>query len=567
MIKNLKKNIIRQIFNYINFIDMLKIIKKNKRLKDINNIDIKTFELVKFIIDYYKNHKISFFFISQDNDLLFKELEKYIHLQEKNKITNENINESKNMFNILNNINNLNNLNINNNQSNIPIPPPLNNNLTFTTNSDNKINNEEKNIIKKLDINQLISDFFNKPLYIIRNIILLTQLSLLKPDNYSILFNHLLFSTKNSIPITTILIPSNFPSYIFLGNNKGELIIINLYNKYNSNKYIYPLHKSVITKIIEVKSINEDKENKIIIASCSRDKTIKLLTFKILNKKSEIITEKNLNLLTTLKEDKPIHTIVEINNYSLASGTNEILIWNLLDYGKYYALDKHYGTVFSLYYNDTDYLYVGSAKLKIMSTKRNKLKGIVYNNEKIPTFENKGSFAIKDIIKINSKIIVLEDNNLIIYNLESKDNKKKSIIQFDYFLNKLKNLNIDDLLLIAGKNNNLILFDFEKKIIKSIIKLSPTDNIINDISIDENNNNLYYCSNKGNFVYIENFFNYLRLVEKKNIFWENYGYYVDELDDNDIKINDRTIIINIDIKLKTDEFENITDEENIVNNF
>ena len=58
MIKNLKKNIIRQIFNYINFIDMLKIIKKNKRLKNINNIDIKTFELVKFIIDFYKNQKI-----------------------------------------------------------------------------------------------------------------------------------------------------------------------------------------------------------------------------------------------------------------------------------------------------------------------------------------------------------------------------------------------------------------------------------------------------------------------------------------------------------------------------
>ena len=81
---------------------------------------------------------------------------------------------------------------------------------------------------------------------------------------------------------------------------------------------------------------------------------------------------------------------------------------------------------------------------------------------------------------------MLEDNNLIIYNLENIDNKKKSIIQFDYFLNKLKNLNIDNLLLIAGKNNNLILFDFEKKIIKSIIKLSPIDNIINDISFNEN---------------------------------------------------------------------------------
>ena len=78
---------------------------------------------------------------------------------------------------------------------------------------------------------------------------------------------------------------------------------------------------------------------------------------------------------------------------------------------------------------------------------------------------------------------------------------------------------------------------------------------------------MYYCSNKGNFVYIENFFNYLRLVEKKNIFWENYGYYIDELDDNNIKINDRAIIINIDIKLKTDEYENIKDEENIINNF
>ena len=566
MIKNLKKNIIRQIFNYINFIDMLKIIKKNKRLKNINNIDIKTFELVKFIIDYYKNQKISYFFISQDNDLLFKELEKYIHLQQQNETLNEKINESKNMINIFNNINNLNNINTNNTQNNIPIPPPLINNITFTSKSDNK-NNDDDKIIKKFDINQLISDYFNKPLYIIRNIILLTQLSLLKPDNYSILFNHLLFTTKNSIPITTILIPNNFSQYIFLGNNKGELIIINLYNKYNNNKFIYPLHKSVITKIIELNSINEDKENKIIIASCSRDKTIKLFLFKIINKKNEIITEKNINLLTTLKADKPIHTIAEINNYSLASGTNEILIWNLLDYGKYYVLDKHYGTVYSLFYNDADYLYVGSAKLKIMSTKRNKLKGIVYNNEKIPTFENKGSFAIKDIIKINSKIIVLEDNNLIIYNLENIDNKKKSIIQFDYFLYKLKNLNIDNLLLIAGKNNNLILFDFEKKFIKSIIKLSPIDNIINDISYNENSNSLYYCSNKGNFVYIENFFNYLRLVEKKNIFWENYGYYIDELDENNIKINDRAIIINIDIKLKTDEYENITDEENIANNF
>ena len=47
----------------------------------------------------------------------------------------------------------------------------------------------------------------------------------------------------------------------------------------------------------------------------------------------------------------------------------------------------------------------------------------------------------------------------------------------------------------------------------------------------------------------------------------NYGYYIDELDENNIKINDRAIIINIDIKLKTDEYENITDEENIANNF
>ena len=273
---------------------------------------------------------------------------------------------------------------------------------------------------KKLIIEKLKEEY-NKNETEIRNIIFLTQLSLLKMENYIPLQSNLIYNSESNEIIKSILIPNKNSKIVILGNSKGEIILIN--TNYIQNKELLKLntfkikiHNNHITKIIKINCLS--KENIIAIASSSLDKTIKLFTLTLNNN----LSEKSLSLITTLT--KPVHTICEINNFSLASGTNEIIIWNLLDFRKNYTLEKHYGTVYCIYnINQGNDIIIGSAQMKILSTKFNQLKGMIYHNIDVPTYGKKEVFAIRDICKIdNGNIIICEDSHLTVYDLSNINN-------------------------------------------------------------------------------------------------------------------------------------------------
>ena len=74
MFTKINKSILRDIFSFIDYRRVLLLSKGNKKLSDINNITIKTLQIVKGVIDYYKNLlKVSVCKIDSDNEKIINE--------------------------------------------------------------------------------------------------------------------------------------------------------------------------------------------------------------------------------------------------------------------------------------------------------------------------------------------------------------------------------------------------------------------------------------------------------------------------------------------------------------
>ena len=539
MISKINKSIIRDIFSFINYKKVLILSKGNKKLCEINKITIKTLEIVNEVIQYYKKvnkdgiqtYNISPFKIDSDNDSIMNDFFEEIENKYEGE-SNENI--QKRIKNGL-----------------IPEVPNL---------EEIQLNNKKK----KERITQNLKNEYGKNETEIRNIIFLTQLSLLKIENYIPLQSHIIYNSESNELIKSILIPNKHSHIVILGNSKGEIILVN--TNYIKNKVLLQLntfkikiHKNHITKIIQIQCLSKENENKITIASSSLDKTIKLFSLSLDND----LSEKSLSLLTILKCPKPVHTICEINNYSLASGTNEIIIWNLLDFRKNYSLEKHYGTVYSIYSIDEgNNILIGSAQMKILSTKFNQLRGMIYNNIDVPTYGLKEVFAIRDICKIkNGNIVICEDSHLTIYDLYNKDNEKRTILNIDNsILNKIIDIG-NNQVLTCGKDGNIVIIDIEKKIIISFINSIESNLQILDAFFDDVNGDLYYCGN-GKCIKIDSF-NSESYKNSPVVDWEDYAYY-NENNDNVFK---RAFRLNINFPIKYNFEEKISrfSEEKIFN--
>ena len=523
MFLKINKSIIRDIFSFINYKKVLLISKGNKKLSEINNITLKTLEIVNYVKKYYsskdKIYIISPFTIDSDND----------------KIMNRIFDDIEMKFNI--------NIDIKKTQINNMLIPEIPNLQEIKL---NKIK-QKKLIIEKL------KEEYNKNETEIRNIIFLIQLSLLKMENYIPLQSNLIYNSESNEIIKSILIPNKNSKIVILGNSKGEIILIN--TNYIQNKELLKLntfkikiHNNHITKIIKINCLS--KENIIAIASSSLDKTIKLFTLTLNNN----LSEKSLSLITTLNCPKPVHTICEINNFSLASGTNEIIIWNLLDFRKNYTLEKHYGTVYCIYnINQGNDIIIGSAQMKILSTKFNQLKGMIYHNIDVPTYGKKEVFAIRDICKIdNGNIIICEDSHLTVYDLSNINNEKRFILNINNsILYKVINIG-NNQVLTCGKDGNILIIDIEKKCIISFINSIESNLQILDAFYDNYNDDLYYIGN-GKCIKI-NSFNSETYQKFPFVDWEDYAYY-NENDDNVFK---RAFRLNINVPIEYKFEENIT---------
>ena len=525
MFLKINKSIIRDIFSFINYKKVLLISKGNKKLSEINNITLKTLEIVNYVKKYYsskdKIYIISPFTIDSDND----------------KIMNRIFDDIEMKFNI--------NIDIKKTQINNMLIPEIPNLQEIKL---NKIK-QKKLIIEKL------KEEYNKNETEIRNIIFLTQLSLLKMENYIPLQSNLIYNSESNEIIKSILIPNKNSKIVILGNSKGEIILIN--TNYIQNKELLKLntfkikiHNNHITKIIKIECLSKENENKITIASSSLDKTIKLFTLTLNNN----LSEKSLSLITTLNCPKPVHTICEINNFSLASGTNEIIIWNLLDFRKNYTLEKHYGTVYCIYnINQGNDIIIGSAQMKILSTKFNQLKGMIYHNIDVPTYGKKEVFAIRDICKIeNGNIVICEDSHLTVYDLSDINNEKRFILNINNsILYKVINIG-NNQVLTCGKDGNILIIDIEKKCIISFINSIESNLQILDAFYDNYNDDLYYIGN-GKCIKI-NSFNSETYQKFPFVDWEDYAYY-NENDDNVFK---RAFRLNINVPIEYKFEENIT---------
>ncbi len=521
MFTKINKSILRDIFSFIDYRRVLLLSKGNKKLSDINNITIKTIQIVKGVIDYYKNlSKVSVCKIDSDNEKIINE---YMGLYK-----NSQENDLQKRQQILEGL--------------APTIPTI----------------EELNKKKEKD-KEKFAEFlklkYGKSQTEIRNIIFLTQLSLLQINNYVPLKSYIIYNPIMNELTKTILIPNNNSHIVVLGNSKGEIILINTnyinnYELLKLNTFKIKVHKSHITKIIQIYCLSKDSKHNITIASSSLDKTIKLFSLSLDNN----LSEKSLSLITTLNNPKPVHTICEINNYSLASGTNEIIIWNLLDFRKHYTLEKHYGTVYSLYSIDGgNNIIVGSAQMTILSTKYNELRGMIYNNIDVPNYGIKTTFAVRDICKIkNGNIVICEDSHLTVYDFSDKSNEKRTILEIsDMKLFKVIDIG-NNQVLTCGEEGNIFIVDIEKKLIVGLINSIEIDMKILDVFVDDNGD-LFYLA-KGKCVKVFSFnndnFKYFHDVD-----WEDYAYYSEDK----INVFKRAFRINKEIK------KNVTVEEGITN--
>ncbi len=210
MFLKINKSIIRDIFSFINYKKVLLISKGNKKLSEINNITLKTLEIVNYVKKYYsskdKIYIISPFTIDSDND----------------KIMNRIFDDIEMKFNI--------NIDIKKTQINNMLIPEIPNLQEIKL---NKIK-QKKLIIEKL------KEEYNKNETEIRNIIFLTQLSLLKMENYIPLQSNLIYNSESNEIIKSILIPNKNSNIVILGNSKGEIILIN--TNYINNKELLKLN-------------------------------------------------------------------------------------------------------------------------------------------------------------------------------------------------------------------------------------------------------------------------------------------------------------------------------------
>lgn len=258
MFTKINKSILRDIFSFIDYRRVLLLSKGNKKLSDINNITIKTLQIVKRVIDYYKNLlKVSVCKIDSDNEKIINEyIGIYKNSQENDLQKRQQISEGL-----------------------APLIPTI----------------EELNKKKEKD-KEKFAEFlklkYGKSQTEIRNIIFLTQLSLLQINNYVPLKSYIIYNPIMNELTKTILIPNNNSHIVVLGNSKGEIILINTnyinnYELLKLNTFKIKVHKSHITKIIQIYCLSKDSKHNITIASSSLDKTIKLFSLNLDNNLSE----------------------------------------------------------------------------------------------------------------------------------------------------------------------------------------------------------------------------------------------------------------------------------------
>ena len=200
--------------------------------------------------------------------------------------------------------------------------------------------------------------------------------------------------------------------------------------------------------------------------------------------------------------------------------------------------------------------------MKILSTKFNQLRGMIYNNIDVPTYGLKEVFAIRDICKIkNGNIVICEDSHLTIYDLYNKDNEKRTILNINNsILNKIIDIG-NNQVLTCGKDGNIVIIDIEKKIIISFINSIESNLQILDAFFDDVNGDLYYCGN-GKCIKIDSF-NSESYKNSPVVDWEDYAYY-NENNDNVFK---RAFRLNINFPIKYNFEEKISrfSEEKIFN--
>lgn len=312
---------------------------------------------------------------------------------------------------------------------------------------------------------------------------------------YPQIMNHRIIFEQKKYRVSSTFLSKN-SDYVVFGTKNGTMCIFDISS--NELKFEFKPHKSIITKIIELKY----EQDTFHLASSSVDSIINVYSIQ----SHQIKIEFSINI------GRPTFSLCEVRNHSIAVASKEIIIIDLHDYSKFNRVLNHCGTTHSLLpLENGDKIIAGSSKIEILPIKpQNKYVKLLQHDE-IDSSNNiyytNQAFCIREIAYINDKYFcIAEDDHLKLCWFEKVN--KSIIIRGNPEVNILSFKQISEKQIVSsGEDGSLIIWNIELYCIQAIIF---TEHVGAATSIElDIYGNVYSFGNDGIIILINDLLNSL----------------------------------------------------------